>query len=259
MRPDAFAPLPPADAEELLRGVRAHDEARALSLAFVPDGPRAAALTACAFVAEAASVPARVSDPTIGLIRVQWWREALAEAFGGGAVRAHPLVRAMRTTLQPRSRGELERVLDAMPAFLEGGGGAPLELLRATDGAMGALVARVIGEDGGEGDGEDGAGLAEAASAVAALAAVSALPPPPARSPQIETPRQRAARLLAQGETEVAGEVARLRAAWPKRAPEGQVIGALPFALARRHAAGRVPGPLRTRLAMTRMVATGRP
>ena len=255
MRPDAFAPLPPADAEELLRGLRAHDEARALSLAFVPDGSRAAALAACAFVAEAASVPARVSDPTIGLIRVQWWREALEEAFGGGAVRAHPLVRAVRATLQPESRSILERVLDAMPTFLEGGGGAPLDLLRATDGAMGALVARATGVGGGE----DGAGLAEEASAVAALAAVSALPPPPARSPQIETPRQRAARLVARNGTDVVSEVARLRAAWPRRAPEGQVIGALPFALARRHAAGRVPGPLRTRLAMTRMVATGRP
>ena len=253
MRPDRFAPLPPGDAEELLRGVTAHDEARALSLAFVPDSARAAALTACAFVAEAAAIPARVTDPMIGAIRVQWWREALDEAFGGGTVRAHPLVQAVASVLKPDLRASLEAVLDAMPPFFEGGGGVPLDLLRPTDGAMGALVARIAGA------GADEAAKAGEASAVAAWARIAAVPPPPARSPQIETPRQRAARRLAAESMDVRAAVAEARSAWSESTGAGAVLGGLPFALARAHAEGREPGPLRTRLAMTRMVALGRP
>ena len=253
MTPDRFAPLPPEDAGELLRSVRLHDEARALSLAFVSDAQRASALTACAFVAEAAGVPARVSEPMIGLIRVQWWREALAEAFGDGTVRAHPLVKAIRATLAPvpEMHTAMERVLDAVPPFLEGGAGAAADLLRSTDGAMGAMVARIVSQEEGS--------LAGDASTLAALAAVAVAPPPPARSPQIETPRQRAARVLARDESDLASEAASLRAAWPRDVSDGAVLGALPFALTRAHAAGRVPGPFRTRIAMMRMVATGRP
>ena len=254
MRPDRFAPLPETCAEELLRILQAHDEARALSLAFVGGADRAAALTACAFVAEVASVPAKVSEPMIGLIRLQWWREALDEAFGGGPVRAHPLAQAMRQTLPERvARERLDAVLDALPPFLEGGGGAPLDLLRGTDGVMGALVAEIVS------GAEATASTAAEAGAVAALARLVAEPPAPAPSPQIETPRQRAARVADKMRMGAEDEVSRVRAAWPTDASDGLILGALPFALAPAHAAGRSPGPLKARFAMTRMVARGRP
>ena len=252
VNPARFAPLPPADASELLRGLAAHDPVRALSLAFVPDAMRAAALTACAFVAEAAGIPARVSDPTIGLIRVQWWHEALEEAFGEGAVRAHPLVRALRLTVSPPHRAPLEQALSAIPPFLEGGHGAPADLLCATDGAMGRLVASLVSPQADP-------GLAEEASVVAALAQVVATPPPPARSPQIETPRQRASRMARREAPDVRARLADLKTAWAGGAADGVVLGALPVAVAERQASGRPPGPLRTRLLMTRMVARGRP
>ena len=252
MNPARFAPLDPADAAELLRGVASHDPARALSLAFAPDEARAAALTVCAFAAEAASITARVSDPTIGMIRVQWWREALEEAFGDGPVRAHPLAQALRRTLGPSQQPALNGMLDAVPAFLEGGGGAPADLLRPVEGATGRLLAELVSP-------EADPGLAERASVTAALAQIAAAPPPPARSPQIETPRQRAARMMQRGETDVPGEVARLRKAWAAPAPAGVVLGSLPVALAARQARGRGVGPLRARFLMTRMVARGRP
>ena len=250
LRPDRFAPLDPRDAEELLRGVAAHDEARALSLAFVPDEARAAALVACAFVAEAASIPARVSDPTLGLVRVQWWREALEEVFGGGPVRAHPLARGLRAVMPPEHRAALEAVLDAMPTFLEGGGGEPLALLSSTDGALSDLLAQLMGAD---------EGLAARAGALAALGQTAAAPPPAARSPQIETPRQRAARMLTRTPADLTQRLEELRGAWPRQPADGLVIASLPLALTAGHAQGRVPGPLRTRLAMTRMMLRGRP
>ena len=252
LRGDRFAPLPPGDAAELLFGVTAHDPVRALSLAFVPDEVRAAALAACAFVAEAASIPARVTDPTLGLVRVQWWREALDEAFGDGPLRAHPLARALRSAVPSPHRRSLEAVLEAVPPFLDGGGGEPLALLDTSDGALSGLLARLMRA-------EADAALACRAGALAAFGHVSAAPPPAARSPQIETPRQRAARVQGRTPSDVMQKLAELREAWPKRPADGLVVASLPLALTPAHARDRVPGPLGARLAMTWMTLRGRP
>ncbi len=59
-----------------------------------------------AFHLELAKVPELVSEPMIGDIRYQWWREAIDEIYQGVAVRAHevttPLARVLRDMDIPR-------------------------------------------------------------------------------------------------------------------------------------------------------------
>ena len=66
-----------------------------------------------------------VSEPMLGEIRLQWWRETLDQIYGGGPVRAHevahPLAEAVRASSLPRTL--LDALIDARasdldPAFL---------------------------------------------------------------------------------------------------------------------------------------------
>lgn len=64
--------------DERLALVRAHDLDRYISLLLAPPALRADLLTVLAFDAELARIPATVSEPLIGEIRLQWWRDALS-------------------------------------------------------------------------------------------------------------------------------------------------------------------------------------
>ena len=53
-----------------------------------------------AFHLELAKVPELVSEPMIGEIRYQWWREAVAEIYEGGHVRAHEVTTPLSIVLR---------------------------------------------------------------------------------------------------------------------------------------------------------------
>lgn len=55
---------------------------------------------------------AQVSEPMIGSIRLQWWREALAELGEGRPVRRHDVLMELQTVLGDRS--DLRRALDVL-------------------------------------------------------------------------------------------------------------------------------------------------
>jgi NADH dehydrogenase [ubiquinone] 1 alpha subcomplex assembly factor 6 len=59
-----------------------------------------------------------VTQPMLGQIRLQWWRENVAAAFGEGAVRRHPVVEALSTAIRERGleRVHFERMIDAREA-----------------------------------------------------------------------------------------------------------------------------------------------
>lgn len=78
--------------------IAAGDEDFRLTLPYAlpDDRPRLAAVFA--FMVELRRIPNAVSEPPLGEIRLQWWREALAEIAGGDRVRAHPVVGALRET-----------------------------------------------------------------------------------------------------------------------------------------------------------------
>jgi phytoene synthase len=79
-------------AAELSDRVAAADRDRWLASLFVPEAPRVDIHALLAFSAEVASVRDHVSAPLAGEIRLQWWRDALADPAQG---RGHPLAEAL--------------------------------------------------------------------------------------------------------------------------------------------------------------------
>lgn len=100
-----------ATAELLCR----HDRDRYLLALFAPAERRAAVCALYAFNAEIALIPERVSEPMLGQIRIQWWRDGIDAAFAGNSVRRHevltPLAAAIRTG--NLGRDHFARLLDA--------------------------------------------------------------------------------------------------------------------------------------------------
>jgi phytoene synthase len=70
--------------------VRAHDFARYASTLFVPAEQRRALLALYAFNIEICRVPAQVSQPLPGEMRLQWWRDVLS-GHGHGGVEGNPV------------------------------------------------------------------------------------------------------------------------------------------------------------------------
>lgn len=71
-----------------LENVRRLDHDRFLTLIFAPAPKRARLIALYAFNAEIARVREAVSEPMLGQIRLQWWREAI-EAIGRGEAAGH--------------------------------------------------------------------------------------------------------------------------------------------------------------------------
>ena len=254
MTPDRFAPLAPNDAGLLHRELAAMDPDRALSLAFLPDAARGAGLALARFFAEAENIPARVTEPMMGAIRVQWWREALDEAYGRGWCRAHPLVRALRATADPGDRPALEAALDAVPAFLEAGNLVGTESLIAARDPFAGGCADVLGARIGA---ERGQASVRRVAAIAAVARTLCRPPVAARSEAVETPAQRVAR-AAGDEDSLYASLRTAHDAVRADVPRDAIAAVLPAALTPAYLTGREPGPLRKRVAMTLATARGR-
>ena len=60
-------------------------------------------------------IPDAVSEPPLGEIRLQWWREALDEIAADGTPRAHPVVQALAESgaVSASARATLDRLIDA--------------------------------------------------------------------------------------------------------------------------------------------------
>src|SRR5476649_2521907 len=79
--------------------VRRYDHDRFLTALFAPADRRDDLLALYAFNLEIAKIRETVTEPMLGRIRLQWWREAI-EGFAAGTVRKHavaePLAEAVR-------------------------------------------------------------------------------------------------------------------------------------------------------------------
>lgn len=96
------------------RIARSGDPDRALTALFAPREGRADLLALYAFNVELARIAEQVSEPGLGAIRLQWWREALERAAKGEAT-GHPVADALGAALTRRklSRQRLEALIDA--------------------------------------------------------------------------------------------------------------------------------------------------
>jgi phytoene synthase len=97
------------------RLVRDGDSDRFLTALFAPESGREGLFALYAFNLEIARVPEAVSEPMMGQIRLQWWRDRIAEIYAGeppkGAEVAQALCRAIRDYNLPRD--SFDALLDA--------------------------------------------------------------------------------------------------------------------------------------------------
>lgn len=95
--------------------MRRHDRDRFQTVLFAPAACQEALFALYAFNYEIARVRESVTEPVLGQIRLQWWRENIAAAFAGGAVRHHPVVEAVTAAIRGRvlTREHFDRLIDA--------------------------------------------------------------------------------------------------------------------------------------------------
>jgi phytoene synthase len=111
--------------------VRRHDRDRYQTALFAPATRREALFALYAFNYEIARVRETVTLPTLGQIRLQWWRENIAAAFEGGAIRRQPVVEGLSAVIRelPLTRDHFDRLIDARETDLEYGPPANLAAL----------------------------------------------------------------------------------------------------------------------------------
>jgi len=122
--------------------VREADRERFLGALFAPEPQRSGLLALLAFDHELARTRSVTKEPMLARIRLEWWREAMAEAAGSGKPRAQPIVDALAETvrrheLTPESLVDL---IDAREEEIEG----PLDVMRAGH-ALADLELSVLG------------------------------------------------------------------------------------------------------------------
>lgn len=80
--------------------VRRHDRDRYQTALFAPADRREAVFALYAFNYEIARVREIVTQPMLGQIRLQWWREIVAAAFEGGPPRPHELAEPLAAVIR---------------------------------------------------------------------------------------------------------------------------------------------------------------
>ncbi len=139
--------------EAIRRIARGGDPDRSLATLFAPRAARPDLFALYAFNVELARIGELVTEPGLGAIRLQWWREAIERAAGGEPA-GHPVADAFGATIARRnlSRDRVAALIDArtfdvetkrMPDM------ASLDAyLDATAGALFALAGEILGARG---------------------------------------------------------------------------------------------------------------
>lgn len=132
---------PAASHRYVLDLVRSTDRDRFLCSLFAPEPARSGLLALLALDHELARTPAVTSEPLLAEIRLEWWREAVAEAAGDGKPRAQPIVEALSEIARRHalSREALVELIDARAEEVEG----PLDVVR-TGNALANLQLAVL-------------------------------------------------------------------------------------------------------------------
>lgn len=130
--------------------VRSLDSDRYVTALFAPAPRRADLMALYAFNIELARGREAVSEPALGQIRLQWWRDAVAECYGGRA-RRHQVVQPLAAAIERHglSRHLFDRIIDAREADFAAGPPEGLEDLLAyadaTSAALNLLALQTLG------------------------------------------------------------------------------------------------------------------
>ena len=139
--------------KSLIDNLKRVDPDRYRAALFADKEDRMRLLTLYAFHAELAKVPEIVSEPMIGAIRYQWWRDAVEEIYSGKPPRKHevvtPLAKLVDECELPRFWLDQlidgrERDLDPQPFADEA---AMRDYCQNTSGILMKLAAACVGQD----------------------------------------------------------------------------------------------------------------
>ncbi|HMK42285.1 MAG TPA: phytoene/squalene synthase family protein [Methyloceanibacter sp.] len=139
--------------ETVRRIAREADPDRSLSALFAPREAQADLFALYAFNAELSRVAELASEPGLGTIRLQWWREAVEHAASGESV-GHPVADAFGATVArcKLSRDRVSGLIDARTFDVEAKIMPDMSALDAylndTACAMFALAAEILGGKG---------------------------------------------------------------------------------------------------------------
>lgn len=142
---------PNNDAQYCFELAASHDRERLLCALMAPADRQPALVALLAWNHEIAKVSEVVSEEMVGLIRYQWWRDALQEIYDGKTPRQHAVVqelaRAIATYGLPQK--DFEAVIDAREVDLQEAPFSTAEALNAyaaeTAGGLAGLWLRVLG------------------------------------------------------------------------------------------------------------------
>lgn len=122
--------------------VRDSDRDRFLGALFAPEPRRSGVFALLAFDHELGRTRSVTKEPMLARIRLEWWREAMAEAAGSGKPRAQPIVEVLAETIRRHGIAleSLVELIDAHEEEIEG----PLDVMRAGH-ALADLELAVLG------------------------------------------------------------------------------------------------------------------
>lgn len=97
------------------RAVRRHDHDRFLTALFAPAERREGLFALYAFNYEVAKTREMVTEPTLGRIRLQWWREAIDAIYAGRPARYHEVAEPLAEVIRHRglTRDYFDRLIDS--------------------------------------------------------------------------------------------------------------------------------------------------
>jgi len=143
-----------AERSKMVRRIaRADDPDRTLAALFAPRAARDDLFALFAFNAELARIADQVTEPGLGAIRLQWWREAIDTAASGGST-GQPVADAFGQVLARRalSRERLGALIDARSFDIGETVMPDTRTLDAylfdTTGGLFALAAEIVGASG---------------------------------------------------------------------------------------------------------------
>ena len=124
--------------------VRSHDRDRFQTALFAPAADREALFALYAFNYEIARVRESVREAMLGQIRLQWWREAIDTAYGGGAVRRHEIAEAVTAAIRGGnlSREYFDRLINTRERDL--GDDPPADTAALEDYAEGSSAVLIL-------------------------------------------------------------------------------------------------------------------
>ena len=126
--------------------VRKGDPDRFAGAMLAPMPARGHLMVLYAFNVEVARAPWVTAEPMIAQMRLQWWRDVIAEIYGGGPVRRHEVATPLAEVIAQMGlpRGLFDGIIDAREADIERDPKTPEQAMTLADGTAGNLMVLAV-------------------------------------------------------------------------------------------------------------------